>query len=279
MLVELNVGVGERLEPELQRSVLRRRPVVVVERVRPDAVAVVAEDRVAHGDAAAGVRPRIAQPVALDERIVDERVAVAARPDVEAGVVEPGGVDMLEEPVDRVGGEQAVAADQAGVVGRQVLAVPAPRPDPARPGDAGAVAPAGRRPPRARGGGGVRHPGGRVPASQRQRGEARVPDATVSAQLRRWPAAHDEVRAETWDAVLEPEPVAVVPAALATTTRRRTAPVGTTPVAPAEPAPTGTMRVGLMLSTFDWPGGRRPSPIRWVGWSATPTGPEWSTCG
>src|SRR5256886_11888803 len=39
---------------------------------------------------------------------------------------------MLEEPVDRVRGEQAVATDQAGVVGRQVLAVPAPRPDPAR---------------------------------------------------------------------------------------------------------------------------------------------------
>ena len=36
--------------------------------------------------------------------------------------------------------------------------------------------------------------------------EARVPDATVSAQLRRWPAARDEVRAEAWDAVLEPEP-------------------------------------------------------------------------
>ncbi len=45
--------------------------------------------------------------------------------------------------------------------------------------------------------------------------DARVPDATVSAQLRRWPAARDEVRAEAWDAVLEPDPVAVVPAALA----------------------------------------------------------------
>ena len=72
--------------------------------------------------------------------------------------------------------------------------------------------------------------------------EARVPDATVSAQLRRWPAARDEVRAEAWDAVLEPDPVAVVPAALAATARRRPAPVGATPVAAGEPAATGTMR-------------------------------------
>ena len=86
--------------------------------------------------------------------------------------------------------------------------------------------------------------------------EARVPDATVSAQLRRWPAARDEVRAEAWDAVLEPDPVAVVPAALAATPRRRPVEVGVTPVAAGESGAPGTMRVGLMLSTFDWPGGR-----------------------
>jgi alkanesulfonate monooxygenase SsuD/methylene tetrahydromethanopterin reductase-like flavin-dependent oxidoreductase (luciferase family)/predicted kinase len=87
--------------------------------------------------------------------------------------------------------------------------------------------------------------------------EARVPEATVSAQLRRWPAVREEVRAEGWDAVLEPDPVVVVPAALAASPRRRTASVAAAPGAAPEPAPTGPMRVGLMLSTFDWPGGRR----------------------
>jgi hypothetical protein len=65
----------------------------------------------------------------LDQRILDQRPAVAAGADVQAGVVEPGGVDVLEEPVHRVTGEQAVAAEQSGVVCGQVLPPPAVDPD------------------------------------------------------------------------------------------------------------------------------------------------------
>ena len=66
-----------------------------------------------------------------NERVLDQRVAVTAGADVQAGVVEPGRVDVLEEAVDRVAGEQPVAAEQTGVVGGQVLAPPAVDPDPA----------------------------------------------------------------------------------------------------------------------------------------------------
>ncbi len=91
----------------------------------------------------------------------------------------------------------------------------------------------------------------------RRRNSARpvsVPADVVARQLRRWPDVRAEVLAEPWDDVLTPEPVVVVPAALAS--RRRSPTVAAnTPVTP----PAG-IRVGLHLSSFDWPCGRRELP-------------------
>jgi probable F420-dependent oxidoreductase len=92
------------------------------------------------------------------------------------------------------------------------------------------------------------------PIECRRRNSARpvaVPADVVANQLRRWPDIRSSVLAEPWDEVLSPEPVVVVPAALAT--RRRSAPSDT--VGTVATAPSGT-RIGLHLSAFDWPGGR-----------------------
>jgi probable F420-dependent oxidoreductase len=107
----------------------------------------------------------------------------------------------------------------------------------------------------------------------RRRNAARpvsVPADVVAKQLRRWPSIRNEVLAEAWDDVLTPEPVVVVPAALAS--RRRSPTVAAnTPVA----APTG-IRVGLHLSSFDWPGGRAelPAHLRSIATAAEAAGVE-----
>lgn len=93
-----------------------------------------------------------------------------------------------------------------------------------------------------------------TPATEcRRRNAAReiaVPADVIASQLRRWPAIRDEVRAEPWDDVHAPEPAVVVPAALVS--RRRP------PEAQDQPAttPATGIRIGLHLSSFDWPGGR-----------------------
>ncbi len=98
-----------------------------------------------------------------------------------------------------------------------------------------------------------------APAECRRRNNARsiaVPADVVANQLRRWPATRDAVRAEPWDALHTPQPVVVVPAAL-TRRRRRTDPDAATAAGLWLPADvTAGIRVGLHLSSFDWPGGR-----------------------
>jgi alkanesulfonate monooxygenase SsuD/methylene tetrahydromethanopterin reductase-like flavin-dependent oxidoreductase (luciferase family)/predicted kinase len=89
-------------------------------------------------------------------------------------------------------------------------------------------------------------------AECRRRNAARsvsVPADVIANQLRRWPTIHETVLAEPWDEFLTPEPVVVVPAALAT--RSRSAATG----AKSPSRPTG-ISVGLHVSSFDWPGGR-----------------------
>jgi len=92
------------------------------------------------------------------------------------------------------------------------------------------------------------------PAECRRRNTARaiaIPADVIANQLRRWPAVREEVLAEPWDDVLTPDPVVVVPAALV---GRRRSPA----VATAAPLPdTTSVKVGLHLSSFDWPGGPR----------------------
>jgi alkanesulfonate monooxygenase SsuD/methylene tetrahydromethanopterin reductase-like flavin-dependent oxidoreductase (luciferase family)/predicted kinase len=89
-------------------------------------------------------------------------------------------------------------------------------------------------------------------AECRRRNTARavsVAADVVANQFRRWPAIRDAAIAEPWDQVLKPEPVVVVPAALA----KRTQPVATA----ITPTPRSSgVSVGLHLSNFDWPGGR-----------------------
>lgn len=90
-------------------------------------------------------------------------------------------------------------------------------------------------------------------AECRRRNAARpvsVPADVVANQLRRWSEVCVAVRSEGWDSVHAPEPAVVVPAALAS--RRR--PLGE--IAPAISAPRPVVRVGLHMSSFDWPGGR-----------------------
>lgn len=94
-----------------------------------------------------------------------------------------------------------------------------------------------------------------APALCRRRNSARpipVPADVVANQLRRWPATRDAVGAEPWDALHEPQPVVVVPAAF--TSRRHPAdPAVATAVVPRPPE---RVRVSLHLSSFDWAGGR-----------------------
>jgi alkanesulfonate monooxygenase SsuD/methylene tetrahydromethanopterin reductase-like flavin-dependent oxidoreductase (luciferase family) len=89
-------------------------------------------------------------------------------------------------------------------------------------------------------------------AECRRRNTARtvsVAADVVASQFRRWPAIRDAALAEPWDQLLTPEPVVVVPAALAGRRARGSGEV----VAPS--TPTG-VKVGLHLSSFEWPGGR-----------------------
>ncbi len=80
--------------------------------------------------------------------------------------------------------------------------------------------------------------------------EVTVRADVIGNQLRRWPAIRDAVIAEPWDELLTPEPVVVVPAALA---QKR--PASTPASERARSRPAG-VSVGLHLSSFDWPGGR-----------------------
>ncbi|HEY7627605.1 MAG TPA: LLM class flavin-dependent oxidoreductase, partial [Ilumatobacteraceae bacterium] len=81
---------------------------------------------------------------------------------------------------------------------------------------------------------------------------APVPADVVANQLRRWPAIRDAVQSEMWDEVLAPEPVVVVPAALAT---RRANQRDRTTAAPAPTTSSQSLRIGLHVSSFDWSGG------------------------
>ncbi len=80
--------------------------------------------------------------------------------------------------------------------------------------------------------------------------EVPVPASAVSDILRRWPGARDAARNEPWDELLTPTPVVVVPATLVVRPRAPAA-VKSTP----EPS-SHHLKVGLHLSSFDWPGGR-----------------------
>jgi probable F420-dependent oxidoreductase len=97
-----------------------------------------------------------------------------------------------------------------------------------------------------------------TPAGEcRRRNNARavpVPAAVVTKQLRRWPAERDAARAETWDDLLTPTPVFVVPAELVARHQPRTLTVPPNRV-PAQPT-TNRVGIGVHLSSFDWPGGR-----------------------
>ena len=98
-----------------------------------------------------------------------------------------------------------------------------------------------------------------APVECRRRNGARpvgVPADVIASQLRRWPAIREAVGAEPWDAIHSPEPVVVVPAALAKR-RRRANPTADPAVATTTaPRRSEDIRVGLHLSSFDWPGGR-----------------------
>jgi F420-dependent oxidoreductase-like protein len=106
-----------------------------------------------------------------------------------------------------------------------------------------------------------------TPAAEcRRRNNAReiaVRADVVANQLRRWPEVRADVAAEAWYDVVTPDPVALVPAALAPARpSERTPPTRVLPVAAAAPfqspvAPSldGRMRIGLQLSSFEWPGG------------------------
>jgi F420-dependent oxidoreductase-like protein len=96
-----------------------------------------------------------------------------------------------------------------------------------------------------------------APTECRRRNAARtvgVPAGVLDGQLRRWPEIRAEVVAEPWHHVLAPEPVALVPAALAPARRARSIPASEA-VADPTPAPAPMMRVGVQLSSFHWPGG------------------------
>ncbi|HEY0518515.1 MAG TPA: LLM class flavin-dependent oxidoreductase [Ilumatobacteraceae bacterium] len=92
------------------------------------------------------------------------------------------------------------------------------------------------------------------PAECRRRNSARpvsVAADVVANQFRRWSSIRESVVAEPWSAVLSPQPVVVVPAALARITTA-------SPAAPPElrEPHASTISIGLHLSNFDWPGGR-----------------------
>jgi F420-dependent oxidoreductase-like protein len=105
-----------------------------------------------------------------------------------------------------------------------------------------------------------------TPASEcRRRNSAReiaVRVDVVANQLRRWPDIRSEVASEPWHDIVSPDPVALVPAALvpARSVKRASAANAAPPtpsVAPTSDPSTATdgMRIGLQLSSFEWPGG------------------------
>ena len=103
-----------------------------------------------------------------------------------------------------------------------------------------------------------------TPASECRRRNAErdmpVPADVVRAQLTRWPEVVAAVAGEPWDQVLTAVPVDVVPPALTPRRRPSAAPDGSTLDSTLDstlaPVSTGsTMRIGLQLSSFTWPGG------------------------
>src|SRR5579871_5639770 len=99
----------------------------------------------------AGIGAGIAERVVLDERVADLCTAIAAGADVQPRVVESGPIHVVEEAVDRVRGEETVAAEQPVVVGGEVPPRPARQPDHTRavaavPPDLVAVRTVQRRP-------------------------------------------------------------------------------------------------------------------------------------
>jgi F420-dependent oxidoreductase-like protein len=96
----------------------------------------------------------------------------------------------------------------------------------------------------------------------RRRNSAReiaVRPDVVANQLRRWPDIRSDVTSETWHDIVTPDPVALVPAALVPArSAKRKATVGTATQESAESAAstaTDRIRIGLQLSSFEWPGG------------------------
>jgi F420-dependent oxidoreductase-like protein len=103
-----------------------------------------------------------------------------------------------------------------------------------------------------------------TPAAEcRRRNSARqiaVRADVVANQLRRWPAVRSDVAAEPWHDVVTPEPVALVPAALVparSLQRSRSDSGGEAPATSESPsaADHAGIRIGLQLSSFEWPGG------------------------
>ena len=105
-----------------------------------------------------------------------------------------------------------------------------------------------------------------TPATEcRRRNSAReiaVRADVVANQLRRWPDVRADVAAEPWHDVVTPEPVALVPAALVPArssqrSRSDDAAAATSASTSAAPAVDGHVgiRIGLQLSSFEWPGG------------------------
>jgi F420-dependent oxidoreductase-like protein len=83
------------------------------------------------------------------------------------------------------------------------------------------------------------------PAECRARNRARdrrVPDGVLTGQLRRWAEVRSALDGDGFDAVHPPEPVELVPAALARP-------------GPAADTSAGRLRFGLQLNAFGWPGG------------------------
>ena len=94
------------------------------------------------------------------------------------------------------------------------------------------------------------------PAECRRRNSARaiaVPADVVANQFRRWPDVRNAAVAEPWDALHTPEPAVIVPAALAPRRRQTAGAVA----ADDRPPRRDGVKIGVHLSSFDWPGGRQ----------------------
>ena len=115
------------------RAVLRRGRVVVVLAVGDEARLVVVEFRVLNDQPAARVRAGVAEVAVLRVGVVEGRVAVGARADVEGRVGRVVRIDLREQPgaervrgEDAVGHERLVVAFVVGRGGRQEGAPPGP---------------------------------------------------------------------------------------------------------------------------------------------------------